>query len=79
MKLRKPRAIRRVVSMTPLIASVGPLLVPGRSKNASTSGARCLSVRPRRRISVSAAGTPLVMASMTACIISFPLVLLGSQ
>jgi hypothetical protein len=30
--LRKPRAIRRVVSMTPLIASVGPLEAPLVSK-----------------------------------------------
>src|SRR5699024_2188118 len=36
----KPRAEPRRCSSRPLIASVGPLLVPGRSKNAKMSSAR---------------------------------------
>tara|TARA_R100000365_G_C2741124_1_gene69826 strand:- start:1171 stop:1347 length:177 start_codon:yes stop_codon:yes gene_type:complete len=58
-----------------LIASVGPLLVPGRSKNASTSAARRFNVRPSRRTSVSITGTPLLTASITARIICLPLFL----
>ena len=38
------------------MASVGPLLVPGRSKYASTSPARCFSVLPSRRSSVKGCG-----------------------
>lgn len=34
-----------------------PLLVPGRSKNATTSAARCFRVQLRRRISTSAVET----------------------
>lgn len=54
------------------MASVGPFDVPGRSKNASTSTARCFRVRPSLRISTRAAGTPAVTELMTAFIISFP-------
>ena len=39
----------------PLTASVGPLLVPGRSKWARTSSARLLRIRPRVMSSVRAA------------------------
>ena len=52
-RLRKPRAEPRRCSIRPLMASVGPLLVPGRSKYASTSSARFFSVRPRVMISTS--------------------------
>ena len=51
MKLRKPRAILRVVSMTPLIASVGPLEAPKVSKYARIAVFHCLSVRPSRETS----------------------------
>jgi len=51
---------------------VGPLLVPGRSKYASTSPARRFSVRPSVMTSVGAAGTPALIASISACMSCFP-------
>lgn len=59
------------------MASVGPLLVPGRSKNARMSAARCFMVRPSLRTSTSAAGTPLLIAAITSCIIAFAFFLSG--
>lgn len=59
------RRARRCLSR-PLIASVGPLLVPGRSKSARMSVARCSIVRPSLRISTSSAGTPVVILAITA-------------
>lgn len=47
------------------MASVGPLLVPGRSKEARTSPARRARVRPRRRDSLNTVGT--ADASATHC------------
>ena len=46
-RLRNPSAEPRRCSSLPLIASVGPLDVPGLSKWASTSSARFFRVRPR--------------------------------
>lgn len=45
-RFRKPRTEPRRCSSWPLIVSVGPLLVPDRSKNAKTSPARVAVVRP---------------------------------
>lgn len=59
----------RKCSSRPLIASVGPLLVPGRSKNASTSAARFFNVRPSVTSSLRAAGTPWLRELMTALIL----------
>ena len=63
-RLRKPSSESRL-SSRPLMASVGPLLVPGRSSNAVRRW-HCLTVRPGLRISMSAAGTRLLTASITA-------------
>ena len=46
----------RLSSSQPLMASVGPLEVPGRSKYASTSAARSFRVRPSRRSSEGRGG-----------------------
>lgn len=75
----EPRTDPRRCSSQPLIALEGPFLVPGRSKNASTSKAPCLRVRPRRRIPTSAAGTPLATESFTDCIMDLPFCLSGSR
>src|SRR5690606_18073025 len=59
------------------IASDGPLLVPGRSKIARMSAARCFIVRPSLRTSTSAAGTPVVIVAITACMASLAFFLSG--
>ena len=61
------------------MASVGPFDVPGRSKTARMSVARCLRVGPSLRISVSVAGTPLATESITACIMALPCFWSGSR
>lgn len=73
-KFRNPGAELRGYAGGPLMVSVEPLLVPGRSKNARTSDARCFSNLPTRQILVSALGTPLA-----ACIISFSFCVSGSR
>ena len=62
-----------------MMASVGPLEVPGRSKYARTSAARFLRVRPRLMSSVSAAGTLWLTDSISFCISSRPRTRSGSR
>jgi uncharacterized protein (DUF2132 family) len=71
-RLRKPRAEPRRCSRRPLIASVGPLDVHGRSKQARTSEVRCFSVRPSRRSSIKVVGTPLATEAIEAVIAARP-------
>ncbi|SBN44548.1 ATP-dependent OLD family endonuclease [Propionibacterium freudenreichii] len=75
----KPRADPWGCLSLPLVASVGPLLAPGRSKNASTSLARRRRARPRRACSSRPSGIAVRRTSMTACISGFPSVRSGRR
>lgn len=77
--LRKRTAEPRRCSKRPWMASVDPLLVPGRSKYANTSAARLSSVHPSVLASLKVLGTLVLTESIRVCIIARPLVRSGSR
>lgn len=61
------------------MASVGPLLVPGRSKNARTSAARLTRVLPSVMTSTNGFGTPELIESISSVISFFPVARSGCR